>query len=401
MIRTIALVDWHWVGHHPTFFSHFIRAFNEMGIHVVALCPEPSQAMALAGETRAPANTHYLKVAVPVQRFRSLRPRRISSIDWAIRHFKGIENLIFAWQRESGRKVDAVFHACVYDRDFEWISHATPFLRLPWTGLYLHAMSYRMPGTPHPLTRRIPKPRGMFGNRLCRAIAVLDEGIVDRMADDIGKPVVALPDIADGRTSANPDEKQLGDELKRYAAGKPVVGLFGHLQKSKGLTSFLEAARLPEASGLCFALCGQMSWPADDAEARQVRQLMGGCPNLWTHLERIPTEAALNHAMAACDVLAAAYVDFPHSSGIQAKAASLGRPIIVSAGHLMAERAERFRMGAVVRQNDPHDLLRAVLEITSDAAGWADRTQPLWDEYLSGHSFEKFRHQLAKLLASL
>jgi hypothetical protein len=173
------------------------------------------------------------------------------------------------------------------------------------------------------------------------------------------------------------------------------------LQKSKGLTSFLEAARLPEASGLCFALCGQISWPTDSAEARRIRELIAGCPNLWTHLERIPTEAALNHAMAACDVLAAAYVDFPHSSGIQAKAASLGRPIIVSAGHLMAERAERFRMGAVVRQNDPHDLLRAVLEITSDAAGWADRTQPLWDEYLSGHSFEKFRHQLAKLLASL
>lgn len=401
MIKSIALVDWHWAGHHPTFFKHFIRAFNEMGIHVVALCPEPTQARDLAGQTNASAGTHYMKICVPKERFGFIRPRRLNSIDWTIRHFRGIENRILAWQRETGGKVDAVFHACVYDRDFQWIRHATPFLRLPWAGLYLHAMSYRMPGTPHPLTQRVPKPRGMFGNRLCRAVAVLDEGIADRMANDIGKPVVALPDIADARTSASAGEKLLGDALKRHAAGRPIVGLFGHLQKSKGLTSFLEAAQLPAASGLCFALCGQMLWPADSAEAARVRELMAACPNLWTHLERVPTEAALNHAMAACDVIAAAYVDFPHSSGIQAKAASLGKPIIVSSGHLMAERAERYRMGAVVRQNDPHDLLRAVLEITSDPAGWMNRTQPLWDEYLDEHSFAKFRDQLAKLLSSL
>jgi hypothetical protein len=240
----------------------------------------------------------------------------------------------------------------------------------------------------------------MFASRLCRGIAVLDEGIADRMSHDIGKPVVTMPDPADERITANANERVLGDQLKQFAAGRPIVGLFGHLQKSKGLLAFLEAARMPAAAGICFALGGEMLWPADPSEARQVRELLDGGYNLWTHLERIPTEPALAHLMASCDVLAASYVDFPHSSGIQAKAAALRKPLIVSDGYLMAERSRRFRMGAVVPQNHPERLLEALLSITIDPVGWEIRTQPLWHDYLREHSFERLKEQLCKLLST-
>ena len=405
MIKRIALVDWKGSGHHPTFFNHFLLAFEELGIDVLAHCPDPSAAAALADETRgnsvpgARGTTRFLPVTVPAKRFRTLRPRRISAIDWSIRHFRGIENQLIDLQRESGKKLDAVFHACIYDIDFQWMWYAAPFLRLPWTGLYLHAMSYRMPGRPHPVTRKVPCPKSMFSSRLCRGIAVLDEGIADRMSQEIRKPVLALPDPADERLAANASERVLGDQLKQFAAGRPIVGLFGHLQKSKGLLAFLEAARMPAASGICFALGGEMLWPADPTEARQARKLLGDSANLWTHLERIPTEPALSHLMASCDVLAASYVDFPHSSGIQAKAAALQKPLIVSDGYLMAERSRRFRMGAVVEQNHPEKFLEAVIDITRDPAGWVKRTQPLWQEYLREHSFDRLKEQLGKLLS--
>ena len=406
MNQCVALVDWNQSGHHPTFFNHLVLALEELGIDVLALCPDPEASASMAAATRSAASqsprghTEFQSIEVPTERFRALRPRRIGAIDWTIRHFRGIENRAIEWERRTGRKVDLIFHACIYDRDFQWIHCAAPFLRLPWSGLYLHALSYRMPGRPHPVTRRVPRPRLMFSHRLCRGVAVLDEGIADAMSRDIGKPVIAFPDPADERNEAEAGERVLGDGLRAFADGRPIVGLFGHLQKSKGLHAFLEAARMPAAAGVCFALGGEMLWSPESAEKQRLIELMRGVPNLWLHLERIPTEPALAHLMASCDVLAACYVDFPHSSGIQAKAASLQKPLIVSDGYLMAERARRFRMGAVVPQNQPAQLLDAILEITSDPAAWIDRSRPLWREYVSEHSHQRLRQQLGELIGS-
>jgi hypothetical protein len=103
--------------------------------------------------------------------------------------------------------------------------------------------------------------------------------------------------------------------------------------------------------------------------------------------------------MAACDVLAATYTDFPHSSGIQTKAAVLGIPLIVSEGYLMAERTKRFRMGEIVAPQDAATLLEAVVKITEDPASWTNANKPLWGNYLQEHSFARLKSSLAELLA--
>jgi hypothetical protein len=239
----------------------------------------------------------------------------------------------------------------------------------------------------------------MFGHKLCRSICILDEGIANRMSEDIGKPVIALPDPPDDRIAADDNEKVLGDRLKCFAAGRPIIGLFGHLQKSKGLLSFLKAARMPSSQGICFALAGEMLWPADPELAREIRSLLDGSENLWLHLERIPTESALTYLMSSCEVLAACYEEFPYSSGIQAKAAALEKPLIVSEGFLMAERNMRYRMGPVIPQGQPDKLLEAAIDITSDPAGWRTFTRPLWREYLAEHSHDRLRQRLGDMLA--
>jgi glycosyltransferase involved in cell wall biosynthesis len=409
MMKCIALVEWNWVGHHPTYFNHFILAMEELGVEVLALCPDPCEAEELANKTRQETDaasprcglTRFKKLETPAQRFGHVRPRRVGAIDWAIRHFTGIEDQIREWTRESGRKVDAIVYACIYDREFEWVRWAQPFLKIPWTGLYLHAMTYRMPGRFRPHTNKLPCPEKIFHGRLCKSIGTLDEGIVERFSNAVGKPVVALPDLADGRPAMNAEEMVLGDRLKEFAAGRPVVGLFGHLQESKGLLTFLEAARLPDASGICFALAGDMLWPFEEAKVHQIQLALAECPNLWTHMERIPTEPCLNHLMAACDVLSAAYIDFPHSSGIQAKAAMLGKPLIVSDGYLMAERTSRFKLGEIVPQGNARALLDAILKITSDPAAWVDHNNPQWVDYGHEHSFDRFRSSLKELLAPI
>lgn len=377
-------------------------ALEELGVEVLALCPDPDAAVDHALKTRRhPGRTRFGKITVPAARFASLRPRRISEIDRAVRHFTGVEKQALEFAAASGVKLDAIFHACVYDRDFEWFHFARPLLRVPWAGLYLHAMSYRMPGRFCPGTHKLPRPERIFRGAKCFGVAVLDEGIVSRVAEHLGKPVVAFPDPPDMGPPPDEAERVLGDDLKAFAAGRPVVGLFGHLLKSKGLFAFLEAAALPEAADLCFALGGEMLWPFDESERARLRGMIDSLPNLWAHLDRIPTEAALGHLMNSCDVLAAAYLDFPHSSGIQAKAAALGKPIIVSDGYLMAERARRFGTGEVIGQGSARELLDAVQLITADRDEWLRRKQPRWADYLEEHSRARLTETLGQLLRGL
>jgi hypothetical protein len=40
-MRTIALIDWNWMGHHPTYFTHFAAAMAEAGAEVVPFCADP------------------------------------------------------------------------------------------------------------------------------------------------------------------------------------------------------------------------------------------------------------------------------------------------------------------------------------------------------------------------
>lgn len=408
-MKWIALAEWNWVGHHPTYFNYFIMALEEIGINVLALCPQPAEAEELANQTRRMAGAdhprrgqiHFKKLEIPTRRFRHLRPRRISAIDWTIRHFTGIENLARDWTRESGCKVEAILYACMYDRDFEWIHWTRPVLRMPWTGLYLHALSYRLHGRLLPGTGKHASPEAMFGGRMCKSVGTLDEGIVERFADAIGKPVVAVPDLADERRGMSGEERILGERLRQFAAGRPIVGLFGYLQKSKGILTFLEAARMPAAAGVCFAMGGDLQWPDEPDETRQIELALAESPNLWHHLKRIPSEPALNDLMAACDVLAAAYLDFPHSSNIQAKAAMLQKPVIVSDGYLMAERTRRFRMGEIVPQGNAAALLEAILKITEDPGAWVADNQPRWGDYARDHSFDRLKTSLKELLAPI
>jgi glycosyltransferase involved in cell wall biosynthesis len=409
MMKCIALVEWNWVGHHPTYFNHFILAMEELGVEVLALCPDPCQAEELANNTRREADaaiphrgrTHFKKLNIATPRFGRLRPRRIAAIDWTIRHFTGIEGQINEWTKDSGIKVDAIVYACIYDREFEWLRWARPFLRIPWMGLYLNAMAYRMPGRFLPGTKKLPRPEKIFHGRLCQSVGTFDEGIAERFSNAVGKPVVALPDFADERPATNAEERILSERLRDFAAGRPVVGLFGYLQESKGLLTFLEAAQLPGASDICFAMAGDMLWPLQEDKVRQIRLAVAECPNLWTHLERIPTEPCLNHLMSVCGVLSAAYIDFPHSSGIQAKAATLGKPLIVSDGYLMAERTRRFNLGEIVPQGNAKALLEAILQITSDPAAWINNNNPLWTDYGREHSFDRFRSGIKELLAPI
>jgi glycosyltransferase involved in cell wall biosynthesis len=405
--KQIALVDWNWSGHHPTYFNHLVLALEELGVDVLALCPDPASAERTAAETRTnPAGsgrgqTRFRKINTVEWRFGRVRPRRIGAMLWTVRHFRGIEKQIQESSRQTGHQVDAIFYACMYDWDFYWIHRAQPFLRLPWAGLYIHAPSFRRPGWIHPRIGHVPRPEVMFNVPRCLGIGILDDGILDQVARAIGKPVVTFPDLTEERLPPNAENDRLIQQLKQFAAGRPIIGLLGHLHESKGVTTFLEAARLAAGSNTCFALAGEVFMTPDGGVLREIQSAQAGCPNLWTHLERIADDSYFNLLFSACDVICVAYWDYPHSSGLQVKAAVFQKPVIVSDGYLMAERSRRYRLGEVIPQKDPQALFNAIQKLTHNGGAWTSEDRPQWAAYLGEHSFEKLKASLKKLLATV
>lgn len=397
--KTIAVVEWNWTGHHPAYFNNFVLALEELGFDVLAICPDLTE---LAGNIRSNpgtdmachGKTQYKQIAISSATFRLNRSGGIHTIYWTVRFFRSIEQQVREWTRESGRTVAGIFYCCMYDWEFAWAHLAQPFLTIPWTGLYLQARTYRMPNTVNPVTRKVPRPEIMFGGRLCKGIAILDEGICKEVSHSTGKPVVALPDVTDERLVVNSEGKRLGEQLESFAAGRPVVGLFGHLGSSKGVRTFLAGAKIADPSKVCFALGGEKGWSGE--EDREVKRLLDESPNVWCHLNRI-SDAHLNHLMSKCQVVYAAYLDFPHSSNIMTKAALLEKPLVVSDGYLMAERTRRFNLGEIIPQGNCEAFLGAIEKITKDLDAWTARNKPRWADYRCEHSFARLKISLKEL----
>lgn len=407
-MKTVAIVDWHWVGHHPTYFRLFILALEELGFDVLAICPAPEKASEAVARSKSKATldgsqrgkTEFLKINVPRRRFHVLRAPSLTAMDWSVRLFAGVESQIRKWSQCTGRQVDLVFYACMYSVDFEWIHFAKPFLHLPWAGLLIEASNARFPDRKDPYTGIFFRPQKQFAGGLCKGLAILDEGVAHEISNAIGKPAVIFPDVADEELILNGSGCPLGERLKQFAAGRPIVGLFGFLQISKGLLAFLEAAELMAPRGICFALGGNLAL-LPSAEADRIYQYLNECTNVWDHLTQIPDGNQFNSLLQCCDITYAAYLNFPYSSNIMTKAASLKRPLIVSDGYLMAERVRRFNMGEVIPEGDAAALVKAVSKIVESPEAWIAENNPKWDAYSKEHSFERLKASWKQLLSVL
>src|SRR5688572_3510170 len=136
--KALVLVDWYWGGHHATYFSHFVLVLEQLGVRVLALCPQPEDAARIVSELReqsAPptsgAPTEFAHLP-PVSRGRWL-PSRVYAIRQTIRRFRSIEGYVRQWQGRAGIRDCELFYSCMYEWDFDYFRYARPFLTLPWS----------------------------------------------------------------------------------------------------------------------------------------------------------------------------------------------------------------------------------------------------------------------------
>jgi hypothetical protein len=398
-VRTVVLVEWNWMGHHPSAFKLFIRALLDLGCTVLALCPKPEEVDTSLQDLDAGVRSRLTLQFIAWARAPRRCPRRFVRMAETLRSVYQVRKRIRHWEAENRKSMELVFFACIYDVQFRLFRKAEWLLPYRWSGLYLHCRSFRMPGSLIPQTGELPCPERIFRSPKLHSIAIFDEGAAVALERLSGRPVVVFPDLTDEKVDT--ELTPLAGKIRRFASGAPIVAALGNLQHTKGVTTLARLASDPANSDLCFAFIGQVEWETFRSEDRiLISNLMVRCPNAYTHFARVPNEQSFNDVIRASDVIFAAYLDFPNSSGILTKAAIFQKPIIVSEGYLMAERVRKYQMGEIVPEGDVEAAGRAIREIIKDQGAWLSRRCPKWQEYHESHCYTRLKGSFTKLLSN-
>lgn len=394
-MKTVALVDWNWKGHHPTYFMKLVEGFIDSGCRVAAFCPPQ------AVEDVRNVTINYEEVTVNTCSYvhpRQRLPKFIRSYEHAYRVFGKLEQQLRIWETTHTSKIDLVFFSTIYDFEFENMDHAKPWFSRPWSGIYLHARAFRMPGSLMPYFNRPPCPEKIFTHPTLSSVCLIDEGAVQSMqALTRGIPAFEFPDITGTEIELSVDGDTLAGKLQRLADGRKIVVCLGHLQKTKGLIELCKAAHTPECANVCFFFGGEVSWTdLSIEEISFIQTTWEQRPNVFTHLVRL-SDATMNALIKTADVVFAAYTNFPNSSNIMTKAAMLERPILVSDGHLMAERVRKYRLGAIVQEGSVLEIIKKIRQLCDEGG---DQNAD-YKGYYANHAPEALKAALSKVINAI
>jgi glycosyltransferase involved in cell wall biosynthesis len=210
--------------------------------------------------------------------------------------------------------------------------------------------------------------------------------------------VILFPDLADA--AAPRADYGPARAITAQAQGQTTVGLLGSLDHRKGIGTLLEVARQARSTPYFFAMVGQFSRAEfKPAELRAVMAAIKAQPaNCFFHLDVMPREAEFNAVINTFDIVFAAYLQFPCSSNMLAKAALFRKPLIVSDGFYMAEQVRRYGLGLVVPEGDPAACLAAIATLVQRSPAAIATMEQGMAQYLRDNSFDRLLVGLDRLL---
>lgn len=394
----IALVDWSWMGHHPTYYRKFLDVFHSLGCEVLPVCPAVAveEVSGWVSGTGDGPEVHTPIVSRPPRRRQRVLPAFLSGPEQAITGFGRLARQLRKWEKNSGKRISLVFFSTIYDTRFSHFNMTGFLFPYPWSGIYLHARAFRLPGSPLPYTEQMPCPEQIFTHRRMSSVCLLDEGVIGAMEKLApGKPVIEFPDITE--TSPSHQSDSLAAKVRDLANGRNIVVCLGNLQKTKGLLELCEAARDNVLRDVFFFFAGEPFWGGTSAEEQaRIRSVWERSPNVFTHLQRID-DTVMNDLIELSDVVFAAYTNFPNSSNVMTKAAFFRKPLVVSDGFLMAERVRKHRLGKIVPEGSVADIVHEIRHLC-DHGGEPDAD---YSGYFAKHSPEALTTALTKVLDAL
>ena len=408
-LKTVVILDAYWGGHHATYFKIFTEILVKIGYNVVAICPQSQEVIEWINLT-CPERKDFLKVFhinnINLEHLKILNHLhlwRIYQATSALLHWLQAASIIKTITAKLKISPDLVF--------FPWLDSYLAYYLIPqvidlifpykWTGLYFQPRHLRrkkkMPFLPsHPFP-----PHGLLCSKNCQSVNILDEGVVKKLQAVIkDKPFFVFPDFTD---ETLPDRGfPMLEKIQDQAKGKKIIGLFGSLEKRKGLLKFLEIIQTAIKEDWFFVCVGKLdtkSFTSQDLNA--IDKIVSLNPeNSFICFERIPDESKFNALVDICDILFTIY-DYPHSSNILTKAAVFEKLVISSNEFCMAERVEKFQLGVTVQKDDTAKSIEGLkcLILRQDLNG--NQLQPNFEGYRKAHSNARIYEYFETILKSL
>ncbi len=389
--KSIVLFDNLSGGHHETYVSIYAKNLLELGNKVLIFYPRDDIFLSLKKQYGDQIKIVKTNIDFDAPVFKNKYLVIVSNILSTILIWIKINSTIKKGIKELQEdRVDLVFFLWLdsFLNEFLRCWMVNLFFKFKWAGLYFHPRDMR-------IDRRLlifQKPNNILKSKFCKFIAILDEGVVDKLSSCINKKVYVFPDVTDETIEQN---NQLKNDILDKAKGRKIIGMFGGLSKYKGLLSLIETIKKADSKKYFFIIAGKIIMhDFNEKEAKVIDNFLGNKPsNCLFIFERIASERSFNMLVDSCDILLAVYENFPHSSNILTKAALFNKFVITSNRYLMAERVKKFQLGICIEQENPTKLLGAIKALLQESK----TLQPRFEIYFSEHSQRK----LLKILSEI
>ncbi|CAN5133268.1 glycosyltransferase [soil metagenome] len=377
---TVALADSRWQGHHPTYLRQFAASLQRLGCRVLVLCRRPDEFQDCDPGT---LRTELLDDIPRSVLFRGKENDPLVNLD----RWRRLRRSLNRAEARSGWTADLIFFPYLDTYLRHQIVPGLPALLLgrPWSGLYFYNRHFRRGDARGFLRRGLDHlDRGDLNLRSanCKLIGSLDERYLQEISRYAGGvPTIQFPDITS--TATRPHETPLSAEIRKRAAGRPVVGIIG-LERRKGFLTLLRAAlELGEGAGIFFCLAGKLCRETlHDDELAFALSFRAPHVHFDPEADSIDNDFHYNALFQTFTAVYGAYEGFDGSSNALTKAAAFRKVLIGTRNTCFGDRVERFGMGFTIDEGN--------LPQATDAIRAATAPDPLpaprFDAYFAEHS---------------
>jgi len=372
-MQTIALVDiHHGRGHHLTYMRFFCKTLLEEGYRVISFYPAPEEVKSWL-QLQCPQYLDQFH-SFEINEFAHRKLPVIQKIPSRIQPLSILARWLYTAKiiQNAVQQIDVVPNMVFFNWLDSYLNCYLPHQLIdlifpyPWSGIYFRPGELRF-------GKSFPFPHYEIAKSFrCQALTLLNEEIAQELQHKIKNPILTFPDLTD---ESPPDlNLNLIKTIKEKAGSRKIVGLLGSLSKRKGLLTLLKVAQEVENEDWFFLFSGFLNPATFHQEYnqkllkdyQQVQTIIKSSPsNCFFYLDFIQNEPEFNAFVNTCDILFAAYENFPYSSNILTKAAVFRKPVIVSKGFCMEKRVQKFGLGLSITEGDVNQCIEALQHLRS------------------------------------
>lgn len=397
-MKTIALVEYHYGGHHATYLKLIGRSLLELGYQLMIFSSKPEEIEEWM-MTNCSSYKFYVfemdkqgKFSLPVFE------KKLPTVLEVLGRWLYAASLIRTASIKTGCAPDLVFFNSLD-------SYFSRYLIPP---IIDSVFPYKWAGLTLQENLELLKHQSTFlkyfhhfiaaQSSRCKVVATLDEESGQRLEVKIQKPIVVFPDFAD---ESDPDPDYfLAKQIKQIAAERTIVSLVGVLQKRKGVLTLVKVAQQCKKHPFFFVFAGGLDKSSfNSSELSILEDFVALQPeNCFFHLSRIPGESQFNALIHSSDILFAAYEGFPNSSNILTKASIFKKTVVTTHGFCMGNRVTKFNLGKTVVEGNVDEIIQALQDLRYELSSDSNKLNFGFEKYKALNSSERLKGSLLQVI---